>query len=268
MVMLICKYYGYVDDTASMFLGNDVAVESFLSALQKVDVRQFSWTFKISRRQLDFLDLSMRLDGTRLQTFVHKKPHHNPQYLHAYSEHPMPCRKHIFKSQVSRFLILNSTEAGFHHDVHTLQKQPLNRLHPECWFTQAAYDVDHRASLLNKLRNRKNGVAHDALLDSHHARCVVCKVEYSYVTKRLGLPKAWNRLKASLSRFPTFQQSTLPEATLTIAWKCSFNLFGKPTGTVLYRGEGWVGFFWKKLVEASNVQANSDLQLLSAVVVG
>ena len=220
---LLCKYYGYVDDTASMFLGSDESVQSFLSALQSVDANQLSWTFKMSRSQLDFLDLSIRYDGQTLHTFVHKKPHHNPQYLHAYSEHPLPCRKHIFKSQVARFLVLNSTENGCHDDVQSLRKQLTYRLHPESWFSHAEYDVNRRDALLNKLRLRQSG---SQILEPYHAASpIVCKLEYCRVAKLLGLQSEWNVLKARLSRFNAFKQSTLPEAKLTVAWKCPFSLF-------------------------------------------
>eukprot|EP00439_Symbiodinium_sp_Y106_P001018 s2784_g1.t1 len=77
---LLSKYYGYVDDTASIFPGNQATVQSFvLSALQRIDTEQFKWTFKVSFSRLDFLDLSIRYDGEQLHTFVHRKPQHNPQ---------------------------------------------------------------------------------------------------------------------------------------------------------------------------------------------
>ncbi|CAE7558571.1 unnamed protein product [Symbiodinium natans] len=221
---LLCKYYGYVDDTASIFRGSLESTQAFLTALQNVDPVQFSWTFSISRSQLDFLDLSIRFDGRQLHTFVHKKPHHNPQYLHAYSEHPLHCRKHIFRSQVARFLVLNSTERGFLDDVSSLRQQLAKRLHPESWFSQAKYDVDRRTSLLNKLRARcfKSG-SHGHAMPT--VSPIVCKLEYSEEAKRLGLQTAWNKLKAKLARFHAFEESTLPEAKLTVAWKCSFSLF-------------------------------------------
>ena len=221
---LLSKYYGYVDDTASIFLGNHVTVQSFLSALQRVDPEQFKWTFKLSISQLDFLDLSIRYDGEQLNTFVHRKPHHNPQYLHAHSEHPLPCRKHIFKSQIARFLVLNSTESGFLDDVESMRRQLANRLHPKSWLSQATYDVDRRMTLLNKLRGRHRRCEPENPSTSS-VNCIVCKLEYSNVTKRLGLQKAWNMLKARLSRFEAYTQSTLPEAALTVAWKCSLSLF-------------------------------------------
>ena len=187
---LLSKYYGYVDDTASIFLGNQATVQSFLSALQRIDTEQLEWTFKVSVSRLDFLDLSIRYDGEQLHTFVHRKPQHNPQYLHAYSEHPLPCRKHIFKSQVARFLVLNSTESG------SMRRQLANSLHPESWLSQATYDVDRRMSLLHKLRSR-NLRCEPEIPSTSSVNCIVCKLAY----KRLGLQKAWNMLKARLSRF-------------------------------------------------------------------
>ena len=222
---LLSKYYGYVDDTASIFPGNQATVQSFvLSALQRIDTEQFKWTFKVSFSRLDFLDLSIRYDGEQLHTFVHRKPQHNPQYLHAYSEHPLPCRKHIFKSQVARFLVLNSTESGFLDDVESMRRQLANRLHPESRLSQATYDVDRRMSLLHKLRSRHLRCKPE-IPSTSSVNCIVCKLEYSNVTKRLGLQKPWTMLKARLPRFEAYKQSTLPEATLTVTWKCSFRLF-------------------------------------------
>ena len=122
------------------------------------------------------------------------------------------------------FLVLNSTESGFLDDVESMRRQLANRLHPESWLSQATYDVDRRMSLLHKLRSRHLRCEPE-IPSTSSVNCIVCKLEFSNVTKRLGLQKAWNMLKARLSRFEAYKQSTLPEATLTVAWKCSFSLF-------------------------------------------
>ena len=149
------RFYGYVDDTAMILNSQDpIKIQIFEQVLNAVSPDEFTWTFQWSTTTLDFLDLTLLVSENRLHTYTYTKPGQNPQYLHCLSAHRKSQKTSIAKTEAMRFLVNNSTEAGFRADMQRLKNRLAVRGYPVSFFISPQYDVIKRENTIKRLASR------------------------------------------------------------------------------------------------------------------
>lgn len=234
-------FWGYVDDTAAICHSSIAEVMTFYDNLNAVDPQQFHWKIDVLPNRLVFLDLCVEVHDGVIETFTHVKPGHNPQYLHALSDHPMSCKRGIFRSQCMRFLINNSTESGFNRDVCRLRVALSKRLYPSLCMPIPAYDVEKRTQFLDRMRSRTqtdNAVANSGSDD----RIMIFTMPFNTVTRRLNIGKKWKSLQSLLADDSSWASSSVSHSVVRVAYRIDANTFFENL-SAKFRAGIWVGGF-------------------------
>ena len=199
-----------------------------------MDPLQFKWTSKISRIEIDFLDLTIRKHETfestgQICTRTYKKPICMPQYLPFLAEHAFSCRASIYTGEVTRRLINCSAPSDYDSSLSELRTALVKRGYPSALLEHVPYDENKRNRLLSKFRQRERvAFASENSMPAEGARLnnmIIFKCPFGRHIRQLRLHHACNSLIRTLrlQLGQAFQQNV----RIFIAHTTTVNLFVK-----------------------------------------
>lgn len=122
-------YRRYIDDSFFIWKHSEEELLKFIKEFNTVHSSS-AFTREYSKSIINFLDVTVRISGTALETKVYRKPSDRQEYLHYHSSHPRHTKKNIPYGQAHRFKRICSNESDFNsstdqlRDVLDKQKYP------------------------------------------------------------------------------------------------------------------------------------------------
>ena len=87
-------YRHFIDDGCTIWLHNpnpSIDVSNYKAFQEAINSGGLSWTFTKRRKQVDFMDLTVKIEGTKLSTHLHEKPLALHFFIPSHSCHPLKC---------------------------------------------------------------------------------------------------------------------------------------------------------------------------------
>ncbi|CAN7951906.1 unnamed protein product [Ixodes pacificus] len=122
-------YRRYIDDIFFIWTHSEEELLKFIKDFNTVHP-SIAFTHEYSKSSINFLDVTVRISGTALETKVYRKSSDRQEYLHYHSSHPRHCKNNIPYGQAHRFKRICSNESDFNssagqlRDVLDKQKYP------------------------------------------------------------------------------------------------------------------------------------------------
>lgn len=99
----VVYWYRYVDDVIVLFRGTDRQLSKFFDQLNSID-QKIQFTKEFGGSELNFLDLTIKLEEGRHKFSVFRKPTYTDVVIHNSSNHPAPHKYAAFYSMINRAL--------------------------------------------------------------------------------------------------------------------------------------------------------------------
>ena len=87
-----------------LFKGCKQECENFVQWLNSLQPGVIKFKFEFSTEMVEFLDLQIMIENSKLETNLFIKPSNQQLYLDFYSNHPKPCKEGIIYGQALRIL--------------------------------------------------------------------------------------------------------------------------------------------------------------------
>ena len=123
-------YVRYIDDIFFVWKGTEAQLKEFLEVINTVHPT-IKFDAKFSRKKIDFLDTTVKLQNGKLTITLFTKPTDRRAYLHSKSYHPNSTKRSIAFSQASRLRRICTTLDDFWTHAKQLKKDLLNRGYKE-----------------------------------------------------------------------------------------------------------------------------------------
>lgn len=123
-------YRRFLDDIFLIWNHDKASLLRFISEFNCLH-RSIKFTHEISQDTINFLDVTLQVQGNSLATTVYRKPTDRQQYLHFDSNHPRHCKVGIPYSQAYRYRRICSDIQEFERTSITLKETLLNQKYPE-----------------------------------------------------------------------------------------------------------------------------------------
>lgn len=123
-------YKRYIDDIFIIWPHKEEALLGFIEAFNSVHP-SISFTHNYSKTDINFLDVSVTIEGTKLVTQLYRKPTDRQKYLHFDSCHPRPCKTSIPYGQAHRFKRVCSNNDDFNASANQLREILREQRYPE-----------------------------------------------------------------------------------------------------------------------------------------
>ena len=161
--LIFSSYQGILPDLYKRFIDDGVGAAS----LKLEDLMQFinyicnfnpaiQYTYDISELTINFLDISLRIDGDDIATSIYTKPTDSHSYLQYGSSHPNKCKDSIPYSQLLRLRRICSSDLDFR-----------KRSAEFCtYFHQRGYPM----SVTNAALHKVSSLSREACIKSHDQR--------------------------------------------------------------------------------------------------
>lgn len=138
-------YKRFLDDIFFVWPHDEASLHKFISDFNAVHP-SISFTHNISRTSVNFLDVTIQVEGTTTITALYRKPTDRQQYLHFESDHPRHCKMSIPYSQAHRYRRICSDNADFDHNSQQLKNALIRQKYPAA----VVDDSINRARNLNR----------------------------------------------------------------------------------------------------------------------
>lgn len=158
-------YLRYIDDILVVFKGSKTACETYLDSLSsKLKPYNVSWEISSTSQRTSFLDIEFffegRLGALGLQSRVFRKKLNKHQYIPWSSAHPITVKKAFVKAELTRFMVISSTQILFEERRKEFMEALGRRGYPSdilrIWKKQVCYE--DRAWTLSKKKTLPRGI--------------------------------------------------------------------------------------------------------------
>ena len=123
-------WWRYIDDIFFIWEHGEENLKEFIDVLYKKHPN-IKFTAEWSKKQTNFLDVTVSLESGKIKTDLHVKPTDTHQYLHSFSCHPYHCKKGIPYSQTLRLNRICSDSTSFDRRCNDLERWLLERGYKE-----------------------------------------------------------------------------------------------------------------------------------------
>lgn len=105
-------YKRFIDDIFIVWSHTEEELVDFIGRYNAAHP-SIRFTHSYSQTEINFLDVNVKIDESKLATSLYRKPTDRQQYLHYQSDHPHHCKNSIPYSQAHRFKRICSKETDF-----------------------------------------------------------------------------------------------------------------------------------------------------------
>ncbi|CAN7976705.1 unnamed protein product [Ixodes persulcatus] len=123
-------YKRYIDDIFLIWTHSEEELLDFVDCYNSVHPN-INFTYAYSQTNINFLDVTVKIENGKLSTNLYRKPTDRQHYLHYQSDHPRHCKNSVPYSQAHRFKRICTKEEDFDASAQNLktmlgkQKYPL-----------------------------------------------------------------------------------------------------------------------------------------------
>ncbi|CAN7951161.1 unnamed protein product [Ixodes pacificus] len=122
-------YKRFIDDIFLIWTHTEEQLFIFIERFNRAHPN-IKFTHEYSRTSINFLDVTLSVEGNKLQTRLYRKPTDSQKYLHYHSSHPRHCKNSIPYSQAHRFRRICSEKQEFERNVADLRGVLLQQRYP------------------------------------------------------------------------------------------------------------------------------------------
>ena len=130
LLKLVMWWKRYIDDIIMLFKGTKEQCEVFVNWLNSLIPGIIKFKFEYSKTQVEFLDLSLRIENGRIETNLYVKPTNMQLFLDYYSNHPQHCKEGIIYSQALRIIERCTKPEDMEANLAILKEKLLDRNFP------------------------------------------------------------------------------------------------------------------------------------------
>jgi hypothetical protein len=121
----------FLDDLFMIFLNKtDEEIHEYMSKLNNVH-ESINLTYEISEKEINFLDVTVVIEGDTIYTKAYRKPTDKPQYLHFSSNHPHHTKTSLPYSLALRYKRICSRQTHLNENLIRLKNTFLEKSYPE-----------------------------------------------------------------------------------------------------------------------------------------
>ena len=128
---LVLLWKRYIDDVLMLFKGSKEQCEQFVNWLNSLMPGIIKFKFEYSETEIEFLDLSIKIEGGRLVTNLYVKPTNLQLFLDYFSNHPQHCKEGIIYSQALRIIERCTKPEDMEANLQILKQKLTDRNFPE-----------------------------------------------------------------------------------------------------------------------------------------
>ncbi|CAN7939219.1 unnamed protein product [Ixodes hexagonus] len=142
MSPILCKRY--IDDIFMIWTHSETELLKFIDTFNEAH-KSIRFSRSYSQNSINFLDVTVTINGSSLETNLYRKPTDRQQLLHFSSSHPQHCKTSIPYSQAHRYRRICSNERDFISNTDALRNTLSEQKYPK----QVIDDAINRAQNLN-----------------------------------------------------------------------------------------------------------------------
>ena len=130
LLELVLLWKRYIDDILLLFKGSKEQCQELVDWLNSLMPGVIKFKFEYSKSEIEFLDLSIRIENGRIETNLYVKPTNLQLYLDFFSNHPQHCKEGIVYSQALRVIERCSKPEDVATNLAILKQKLLERNFP------------------------------------------------------------------------------------------------------------------------------------------
>ena len=130
LLELVLWWKRYIDDVLMLFKGSEEQCQEFVNWLNSLMPGTIKFKFEYSLTQIEFLDLSLRIESGRIVTNLYVKPTNLQLFLDFHSNHPQHCKDGIVYSQAIRIIERCTKPEDMEANLSILKEKLLDRNFP------------------------------------------------------------------------------------------------------------------------------------------
>ena len=133
-------WWRYIDDVFFIWTREEDSLHTFIDHINSFH-RTIKFTSEFSHHQVNFLDVTIRMENGSIITDLYTKPTDSHQYLHSSSCHPRHCKDGIAYSQALRIRRICTNDSDFSQHASDLKTNLTTRGHSAAKVQQAINKV-------------------------------------------------------------------------------------------------------------------------------
>ena len=156
---LILLWKRYIDDVFMLFNGSKEQCKELVDWLNTLMPGVIKFKFEYSKKNIEFLDLDIRIENGRIETNLFVKPTNLQLFLDYHSNHPQHCKEGIVFSQAIRLIERCSKPEDLKTNLKKLEEKLLDRNFPNTLISEKfemAKALDRKTILRRKSRNKSD----------------------------------------------------------------------------------------------------------------
>ena len=167
---LLLLWKRFIDDVFGLFYGSEEQFNQLSTWLNSLMPGVVKFTANFSFKEVEFLDLVIKIEDGKLKTNLFIKPSNLQLYLNYFSNHPEPCKTGLVYGQALRVLerCSDSEDAKLHLD--NLKEKLCERNYPENMVVDQIEKASKRSreSLITQKRKKKTKDNKARLIFTHN----------------------------------------------------------------------------------------------------